>query len=459
MASADRSRLPALGPEPSFHFPEIRRGLLSNGLRLMTVEHREVPVVSALVLVPFGAAADPIDRPGLAAITGDLLDEGCGDLDALGLHDRLGRLGAQLDTEVGPDASLLGLTVLERFAPRALALLADIVMRPRLERHEFERVRDLRLNRLQQLREMPPALAERAFVSLLYPRHPYGHLPIGSEASLRAMSADEVRTFHREVYRPASVTVIAVGDASHYQLASMVEDAFASWAAPSDGRVSTVDGDVSAMPSPAPTRVRLVHRAGAAQSELRIGHVSVPRSTADYHALLVLNLVLGGQFVSRINMNLRGDKGYTYGARTAFDFRRGPGPFVLQASVQSDATAAAVRESLRELEAIRGDRPVTRKELEVGRAGLTRGYPRNFETADQLARAAAQLALYGLPDDYYTTFVPRVLSLTEADITAVARKHIDPSRLAAVIVGDRDKAAPDLARLGLGDVMETPPET
>jgi predicted Zn-dependent peptidase len=458
MPSADRSRLPTLGPEPAFHFPEIRRGALGNGVRLVTVEHREVPVVSLLVLVPFGAAADSPDRPGLAAITGDLLDEGCGDLDALGLHDRLGRIGAQLDTEVGADATLLGITVLERFGSRALELLADIVMRPRLERHEFERVRDLRLNRLVQLRDVPTALAERAFVSVLYPQHPYGHLPLGTEASLRAMSVEQVRQFHADAYRPSNVTVIAVGDASHERLATMVEGAFGSWTTGHDVSSASIDGDVSAVPPPPSERIRIVHRPAAAQSELRIGHVSVPRSTADYHSLLVLNLVLGGQFVSRINMNLREDKGYTYGARTAFSFRRGPGPFVLQASVQADATGDAVRESLMELAAIRGERPVTRKELEVGRAGLTRGYPRHFETADQLARASAQLVLYDLPDDHYTTFVPSVLSLTEADITDAARRHIKPGHLATIVVGDRDKAGAQLERLGLGEVTELKPD-
>ena len=451
--AADRTSLPALGPEPRFQFPEIRRRTLDNGVNVMTVEHREVPVISVLALVPYGAAADPDDRPGLAAMTGDLLDEGCGRLDALGLHDALGRIGAHLDTEVGADATLLGMTVLERFAPRALALLSEVISTPRLEAHEFDRVRDLRLNRLVQLRDLPPALAERAFVSLLYRGHPYGHLPIGTEPSLRAMTVTEVTRFHSTAYRPSNVTVIAAGDASHDRLAGMVEQAFAGWRPSGDLAPFSLNGNASVAPPPPAVRVSVVHRPGAAQSELRIGHVSVPRSTSDYHALLVLNLVLGGQFVSRINMNLREEKGYTYGARTAFDFRRGPGPFVLQASVQSDATADAVRESLGELEAIRGDRPVTRHELEMGRAGLTRGYPRNFETADQLTRAAAQLSLYGLPDDYFTTFVPRVLSLTEADITDAARRHIDPSRLAAVIVGDREKAGL-LDQLGLGEPTE-----
>jgi zinc protease len=449
--AADRTTLPALGPEPAFHFPEIRRRTLATGLRVCTAEHHGVPIVSVLALIPFGAAADPLDRPGLAALTGDLLDEGCDGFDALGLNDELGRIGAQLDTEIGADATLLGITVVERHAARAMELLAAIVARPRLDGHEFDRVRELRVNRLVQLREMPPAIAERAFLNLLYRDHPYGHLPIGTEASLRQMTVADVRQMHSRIYQPSQTSVIAVGNASHDRLAELVDDAFGSWKAAEPRASREVDGRATRTPSPPANRISVVHRAAAAQSELRIGHVSVPRASPDYYALLVLNAILGGQFVSRINLNLREHKGYTYGARTSFDFRRGPGPFVLQASVQSDVTADAVRESLAELAAIRGERPVTRHELELGRAGLTRGYPRNFETADQIGRAAAQLALYDLPDDYFTTFVSRILSLTESEITDAARRHIDPSRLAAVIVGDRDKAGPELASLGLGE--------
>ena len=454
--AVDRSRLPALGTEPAFTFPDIRRHTLGNGLRAWTVEHREVPVVSAMLLVPVGAAADPADRHGLAAITGDLLDEGCGDLDALALHDALARIGAQLDTEVGSDATLLAITGLERFAPRAFQILADMAIRPRLDEREFLRVRDLRLNRLIQLRDMPPALAERAYTRLLYGPHPYGHLPIGSEESLRASTIEDVRRFHAWAYDPRHATVIAAGDAAHDRLLAFIDQAFGSWSpANPDAPVRTVT--VTSPPPPPDTRLQLIHRAGAAQSELRIGHIAVSRNSPDYHALLVLNLVLGGQFVSRINMNLREEKGYTYGARTSFDFRRGPGPFGLQASVQSDATAAAVRESLHELGAIRGERPVTRQELETGRAAVTRGYPRNFETADQVGRAAAQLALYELPDDYFTSFVPKVLSLSEADITRAAATHLHPERLVAVIVGDRDTIGASLDDVGLGTVREVIP--
>jgi len=441
----DRSRLPALGPEPAFNFPQIVRRRLPNGLRVWTAEHRDVPVISALLLLPTGAADDPANRPGLAAITGDLLDEGCGDLSALDFHEALGRMGTSLDTEVGSDATLLGLTMLERFADRGLALLSDLAIRPRMETREFDRVRELRLNRLTQLRDVPSAVAERVFVERLYGGHPYGHLSIGTEASLSALTVDEARAFHDTRYDPAFATLILVGDGSHDRLAALGEQAFAHW--PSFPHRLRADRSTPAPPPPA-DRLVMVHRPGAAQSEVRIGHVSVSRSTPDYHALVTLNMILGGQFVSRINMNLREKKGYTYGARTSFDVRRGVGPFVLQAGVQLEATADAVKEAIGELEAIRGERPVTREELLLGRAALTRGYPRNFETGEQIARGAAQLALYDLPEDYFSTFVPTVLSLTEADVTRAAVTYIHPERLLTVIVGDRDKVGPALETLG-----------
>jgi len=450
--AVDRSRLPDLGPERAFTFPEIRRTTLPNGMRVWTVEHRQVPLVAVLALVPAGAACDPVERPGLAAMTGDMLDEGSGDKGALDVHEALGRIGAQLDLDVGHDATVLGLTTLERYLDRGLELLRDMLIRPRFEQREFDRVRDLRLNRLLQLRDMPPALADRAFTQLLYRNHPYGHLPIGSEGSLRSMMIRDITIFHKRAFVPAETTVIAVGAASHEAMSAAVATAFEVWSAVTTDPLP--DPDSYPAPLPAGMRLALVHRPGAAQSELRIGHVALSRKSPDYHAALVANMVLGGQFVSRINMNLREDKGYTYGVRTAFEFRRAPGPFVLHASVQADATAEAVREAVHEMREIRGNRPITRHELELGRASLTRGYPRNFETADQIARGAAQLALYGLPDDYFTTFVPRVLALDEDTVTKAAAAHIDPARLLTVVVGDRDKLLPSLRGLEMGDVAD-----
>jgi zinc protease len=230
----------------------------------------------------------------------------------------------------------------------------------------------------------------------------------------------------------------------------MAAAAFAGWGASVAGEVKI--GSPADSPAPGIAgRLYVIPRPGAPQSEMRIGHVAVARDTPDYHALVAANMILGGQFVSRINANLREDKGFTYGARTSFDFRRLPGPFTLQASVQTAATARAIEESFAELAAIRGPRPATHEELSVGVAALTRGFAKNFETADQIARAATQMALYDLPDDYFAQYVPRVEGVTTSDVTRVSSEHIDLQRLVTLVVGDLDAIAADLPRLGLGE--------
>jgi zinc protease len=456
MTKVDRSQLPGIGAEPSLRFPAIEKARLENGLNVWTIEHRDVPLVVFVLVLPVGAAADPDEHPGLAALTGDMLDEGCGARSAMELHDVLARLGAQLETEVGPDATVVTLSVLARNMAQGLSMLSEIVREPRFEQKEFDRVRDLRLNRLLQLRDLAPAVADRAFTQLLYRNHPYGHLAIGTEGSLRGMTLREVVGYYRRAYRPERMTLIAVGDASHGELQEAVSESFRSWSPAPDeaGAPTLVDGSRVDAPRQPQERLAIVHRPGAAQSELRIGQVGAARRTDDYHALVVLNMVLGGQFVSRINMNLREDKGYTYGARTAFDFRRGRGPFLLQVGVQTEVTADAVRESLAELAAIRKDRPATESELSLARTALTRGYPRNFETADQIARAAGQLALYELPDDYFSQFTPRVNAVDAAAVTRVAQAYLDPARMLSVVVGDRDRITAPLAALNLGASSE-----
>ncbi len=444
--SVDRSRLPTPGPEPHFRFPDIAKQTLQNGLRIWTIQQPGLPVIALIALVPAGAASDPPARPGLAALTGDMLDEGAGGRSALDLQEALGRIGASLDTEVGADATIVTLAMLSRFTGRGFALLADVLTRPALDDHEFMRLRELRVNRLTQLRDVPPSLADRAFSRLLYGAHPYAHLPMGTAASLLAMTHGEVCAFHRNAYDPRRTTIIAVGDAPHDELFGAIADAFAGWAPGAAGEPAPAVPD--AVAGVVGSRVAIVARPGAPQSELRIGQVGVARRTRDYHALLVLNALLGGQFVSRINMNLREAKGYTYGARTTFDFRRGRGPFLLQTSVQTQVTAAAVRESFNELSAIRDVRPATPAEVALARASLTRGFPRSFETSEQVARAVAQLALYDLPDDSFEQFVPRVDRTSEDEVTRVANQYLQPSEMITVIVGDPDVVAPALQAEG-----------
>jgi zinc protease len=443
--TVDRSQLPEPGPARPFRFPSIEKSSLANGLRVWSVHHPAVPVVTYMLLVRRGAADDPPGREGLAALTIDMLDEGSTGRSAIEMHEALARLGAHLDSDIASDAALLSVTVLSRFAGDALTLLADMTVRPSLTDADFVRVRQLRLHRLTQLRDMPGAVADRTFVRLLYGGHPYGHTPLGSEQTLVALDADDVRAFHAAAIKPSETTLVAVGDCEHQAIHRYAAEAFAGW----DGSASIQPRVEAALPHP--PRVNVVPRPGAPQSELRIGHVAVARNTPDYHALVAANMVLGGQFVSRINLNLREDKGFTYGARTSFDFRRLPGPFALQVSVQTSATGQAIAESLGEIAAIRGPRAVTRDELALGVAALTRGYARNFETAEQVARAVTQIALYDLPDDYFAQFVPEVERITVDDVTRVAARYLDPDRLTILVVGDLDTIAGDLAHLNLGE--------
>ena len=251
--AVDRSQLPRVGSDPSFRFPEVCKSSLANGLRVWTVEHRTVPVVAFLLLTPVGSAADPADRPGLAALTGDLLDEGSGDRSGAEVYNALARIGARFETEVSADASILTLVTLARFADRALSLLADMATRPRFETTEFARVRDLRLTRLVQLRDLPPAVADRVFTEALFRGHPYGHTAIGTDGALRAMSVEQVVAFHRRAYVAPHMTLIAVGDASHEQLVQAVTARFcAGQAAPSGPPQAPRDFSFDAARAPAP---------------------------------------------------------------------------------------------------------------------------------------------------------------------------------------------------------------
>jgi zinc protease len=446
---ADRSRLPAVGPTLPFRFSHINKDRLPNRLSLWSAEHRMLPLVTFVLLMPVGSASDFEGFEGLAAMTGDMVDEGTGNLSPIDVNAAFARIGAHLETDVSADATMFSVTALARFAPQALSLMADCVIRPRLDVADFDRVRQLRLTRLVQIRDMPSAIADRAFMQVVYGSHPYAHMALGTEESLRQLSIDAVKMFHSRMYRASNATLFASGDIGADEFKQMAAETFGAWV----NSASEIPEDAAiAEPPAAPVhRLVIVDKPGSAQSEIRIGEVGLARDTPDYHPLIVLNMILGGQFVSRINMKLRQEKGLTYGARTAFDFRRGRGPFLLQTSVQSDGTGEAIQSSLLEIDAIRTDRPPTAEEVETAKAALTRGYPRNFETAEQIARAMAQLVLYGLPDDYFDTFTSRIGDVTVDDTRQMAAMHLHPDRLATAVVSDSSIVLPQLAAAGLGE--------
>ena len=447
----DRSRLPDVGPDPAFRFPGIVRHTLHNGLQVRTVQHRTMPVISMVVQVDGGSAADPRGREGLTAMTADMLDEGTGSLTAIEVSDGLARIGAQYDADVGADVTSLSLTTLRRFAERGATWLADLLARPSLRANDFDRVRQMRLDRLRQLNDVPPAVAERAFLRLMYGEHPYGHLAIGNALSLGAMTLEDVTVFHAARFGPSRTTVTVVGPDTHDALVRLVGGAFADWS--DAANIAEPAAPVGATQPEAPSRLTIVPREGAPQSELRIGHLSARRDSPDYPALLVMNAIVGGAFASRVNLKLREEKGFTYGARSAFDWRRGLAPFVVRASVHTEATAEAISDCLAEFDGIRGVRPPSQREMVLAKASLTRGYPRGFETAQQVAGAVARLALHGLPDTYFEEFVPRVRAVGAGEVVRVAQRYIDPARAVALVVGDYDAIVDSLLPLGLGEAQ------
>ena len=457
MTRVDRSRLPAPGPDPQFRFPEIVRHTLDNGLKLRTVEHPGVPLVTFVLQIDGGLGADAAGREGLAALTADMADEGTGSLSAIDVSDALARIGADYDVEVGADATLFTLTTLARFAERGATLLSRMLVEPSMHDADFERVRQLRLDRLRQLTDLPPAVAERAFLRLLYPSHPYGHLAIGNVEALRTLTREDVVQFHASTFLPSRATLIAVGALSHADLVAIAGRAFGGWTGEEqvDGaRTPAADVVVDMGTTP---QLLVVPRDGAAQSEVRIGHLSARRDTPDYAPLLVMNAILGGQFVSRLNMKLREEKAFTYGVRSGFDWRRGVGPFAVQTSVHTAATAESIADTLKEISDLRGGRPATADELSLAQASLTRGYPRNFETAQQVARSVAQLALFDLPDSYFERFVPNVNAVTTDEVTRVAQTYLDPARAISLVVGDRSATESSLNSLGVGELRVLPP--
>jgi zinc protease len=440
---SDRFQIPSVGPSALVRFPRIARRSLDNGLRVWSIADTAVPVVSVVLVLDIGTAADPTDRPGLAGLVTDLVDEGAGSRNAIEFADALARIGSHLDIETGPDATTIGLTTLTKFLPRAMELLADAAMRPHLAGSDLDRVRELRLNRLRQMRRLPGTAGDRALLAAVFGSHPYGHGSFGTTPSLQAITVDEARAFWTSAFGPDRATLIVAGDIVAGDAVAAAQSSFADWS-----------GDHPRTPTPNPAataaagHVLIVNRPGSPQSDLRVGHLGPPRSTEAFHRLVTLNALLGGQFTSRINKKLREAMGVTYGARSSFDFRGAGGDFVCDASVDAAATTPAVVEILAECQALRTDDAVQSEELARAKASLTRGYVRNFETAGQLARAAVQLSTYDLDEGEFDRFVPRVDAVTESDISTTAREFLHPDEAAIVVVGDAERVQAELESLG-----------
>jgi zinc protease len=437
------ANLPKGQPDPKLTLPKIEKHKLKNGLGVWMVRNAKLPIVSMNMVIDAGGTLDPADRAGLASMTANLLDQGTKTRSAVELANARQAIGATMNTGSGWDSSNVSMQTLTRNLDAALELFADVIVNPSFPANELETMRRRNLVGLIQRRDNPNQIANVAFSALLYGKdHPYGKSPGGDEESIKAMTRDDIARFYGTYYRPNISTLIIVGDAEAKTLMPKLEKAFADWK----------PADVPARPVPEKAAfdkpgIYIIDKPGAAQSVVNIGHIGVARSNPDYFPLLVMNSVLGGQFSARVNMNLREDKGYTYGARTAWNFRRGAGPFSASADVQTAVTKESVIEFMKELNGIRGSRPVTQAELDYNKQSLIRRYPGQFETNGAIGGQLANLVTFGLPDSYFNDYIGKVRAVTLADVNRVANRYLQPDKMAILIVGDKALIEPRLREI------------
>lgn len=444
----DRAKRPVGKPAPTITLPEIQKITLDNGLRIWLVERHNLPTVAMNLVIQAGSDHDPVTQPGLASMTADVLDEGTTSRDAMQISDAMESVGASFGVGSSWDGSFVTLSVLTKYLDRALEVYSDVLTNPTFPEKEFERLRKQRLATLMQQKDQPPIIANNAFSYILYGSdHPYGNNPSGTESSLAAMTRDDLVKFYQTYYRPNNATLIVVGDVRMNDVVSILKKTLAGWK----------QGDVPGFSVPQPKqvdkmRVYLVDKPGAAQSEIRIGYPALARSTPDFFPVTAMNRLLGGQFTSRINLNLREQHGYTYGARSGFNFQKGIGPFTASSGVFTDKTDSSVKEFLHEINLMR-EKGMMQEELDFVKKGLVGNFALTFETSVQIAGALQNIILYGLPEDYYQKYLQNIEAITVDDANRVAQKYLDTSRMAVVVVGDLAKIKAGVADLKVGEVI------
>jgi predicted Zn-dependent peptidase len=452
--SPDRSQPPKLGPPPALRLPAIQKTALSNGLPVWIIEQHRVPMVQVNVILRGGSSLDRSGRYGLASLVSGMLDEGAGSRSALELADAVEFLGADISTSSSFDYSAVRLSTPVKNLSGALPLLADVVLRPTFPAEELNRLKQERLTALVQAQDNPAAVIGYAFPRVVFgPAHRYGTPAGGLAPAIQAITADEARAFYKEHYVSGHATLVVVGDVTLEGVKADLERAFGAWPG---GGPAPAAAAIPAAPQLSKREIVLVDKPGAAQSQIRIGLVGVPRSTPDYATLQVLNAALGGSFTSRLNLNLRERNGYTYGAGSTFDMRASAGPFLAAAPVQTDKTADALREFFVEFAEIL--KPIPETELEKTRNYVALSFPGEFETSRNLAQKLEELVVYGLPEDAYQSFVEAVTKVTAADVQQAAARYIQPDKMAVVIVGDRQLIEPGIAALNLGPIRVVPIE-
>ncbi len=447
---ADRSKMPDIGAPPELKLPKLERATLSNGLKVVLAERHEIPVVNFRLQVDAGYAADQFAAPGTASMTTSLLDGGTEKRTALQISEEAALLGAQLSASSDLDTSRVILSALKSNLDRSLDLYADVILHPAFPEADFRRLQKQQIAAIQREKVSPFPMALRVFPGLLYgPGHAYGNPLTGSgtEASVSKLTREDLAKFHDTWFKPNDSTLIVVGDTTLAELTPKLEKLLDGW---KKGDVPSKN--IATVTYPAKPVVYILDRPGALQSVILAGEIAPPRNNPDEIAIEAMNDILGGDFGARINMNLREDKHWSYGAQTVLIGARGQRPFVIYAPVQTDKTKESLAEIDKEVRGILGAKPPTPEELAKVQDNETLKLPGSRETMTEVLNSFGTLVEYGLPDDYYEKYAGRVRALQIADIETVAKRVVRPENLVWVVVGDRSKIEAGVRELNLGDV-------
>jgi zinc protease len=447
-AILDRTQPPKPGKLPEVAFPPFIERKLSNGLPVFIVENHEQPIVSVSAYVRGGSSHDPRDRQGLASITGEMLTKGTLRRTAMQIADEIDFVGGSLNSGSSWDANTVSVTVLTKFLSTGLDLLADVILNPTFPQEELDRVKLQRLASLKQAKADAGYLADTAFSKLLFGDHPYGQQSSGTEESIERLMVEDLKNFHAAKFGTNNSFIIAAGDVNVDAFIASLEELLGRWKqAPLAEMKSANTAGISA------TRIALVQKPAAVQSAIRIGHIGIERNHPDFITLYVMNMLLGGYFNSRINLNLREKNGYTYGARSFFDARVQIGPFAVSTEVGTPVTAAATREILSELRLLTVD-GITAEELQMVKNYVIGSFPLQIETPQQVASRVALIILYGLERNYYDTFRTKVASLTREDIHLAAKKYLHPENILVVASGDADALQAAMSEFGPVEIYD-----
>jgi zinc protease len=443
---------PEAGAPPTAEFPSLERTTLSNGLQVILARRDAIPVVNMRLLVDAGYAADQHGVPGSASLALAMLDEGTRNRDALEISEELAMLGTTLSTSSNLDMSIVSLSALEDNLEASVDLFADVIRNPAFPNADFERLKRQRLAQIQQEKVRPVSMALRVFSRLLYGEgHAYGNPLTGSgtEESVSRITRDDLAEFHGTWFKPNNATLVVVGATTLDEISPVLESRFRDWRG---GNVPAKNlATVDHKPSSA---VYIVDRPDALQSVIFAGHIAPPKGNPEEIALETMNTIFGGDFSARVNMNLREDKHWSYGAQSLFWAARGQRPFFVYAPVQTDKTKESIVEVAKELREIVGDRPVTPEELDVAKASRTLTLPGSWETANAVAGSISNMVRYGLESDYYDTYAGRVRSLDLDQVQSAAQNTLRPDNVVWVVVGDRGEIEQGIRELDIGPLYE-----